>query len=204
MVGIGVVDDLKGLSAPVKLAGQILAATTMTLGGVQVLFFWPAGLRPARRGRHQPRPRARGAVHRPAGDRLRQRRQPGRRPRRPGRRPGRHRRHGLLRLQLPHRRHRPDRPGLAGPAVQRPALRRLHRVPAPQLQPGPHLHGRHRLHAARHPGRRHHHRHRPHHPAPGRRPVRPADPGGHPAGPGPPVPRHLPGRRPPHALAPAS
>ena len=40
MVGIGVVDDLKGLSAPVKLAGQILAATTMTLGGVQVLFFW--------------------------------------------------------------------------------------------------------------------------------------------------------------------
>ena len=40
MVGIGIVDDLKGLSAPVKLAGQILAATTMTLGGVQVLFFW--------------------------------------------------------------------------------------------------------------------------------------------------------------------
>jgi UDP-GlcNAc:undecaprenyl-phosphate/decaprenyl-phosphate GlcNAc-1-phosphate transferase len=40
MVGIGIVDDLKGLSAPVKLAGQILAATTMTFGGVQVLFFW--------------------------------------------------------------------------------------------------------------------------------------------------------------------
>jgi UDP-GlcNAc:undecaprenyl-phosphate GlcNAc-1-phosphate transferase len=46
MVGIGIVDDLKGLSAPVKLAGQILAATTMTLGGVQVLFFWLPGLGP--------------------------------------------------------------------------------------------------------------------------------------------------------------
>src|SRR5215208_4654491 len=34
MVGIGIVDDLKGLSAPVKLAGQIVAATTMTFGGV--------------------------------------------------------------------------------------------------------------------------------------------------------------------------
>jgi UDP-GlcNAc:undecaprenyl-phosphate GlcNAc-1-phosphate transferase len=46
MVGIGIVDDLKGLSAPVKLAGQILAATTMTLGGVQVLFFWLPGFGP--------------------------------------------------------------------------------------------------------------------------------------------------------------
>ena len=55
MVGIGIVDDLKGLSAPVKLAGQILAATTMTLGGVQVLFFWLPGFGP-RRGRAQPRP----------------------------------------------------------------------------------------------------------------------------------------------------
>src|SRR5919197_356152 len=40
MVGLGIIDDLKGLSAPAKLAGQILAASVMTLAGVQVLFFW--------------------------------------------------------------------------------------------------------------------------------------------------------------------
>jgi UDP-GlcNAc:undecaprenyl-phosphate/decaprenyl-phosphate GlcNAc-1-phosphate transferase len=50
MVGIGIVDDLKGLSAPVKLAGQILAATTMTLGGVQVLFFWLPAFGPLNEG----------------------------------------------------------------------------------------------------------------------------------------------------------
>jgi UDP-GlcNAc:undecaprenyl-phosphate GlcNAc-1-phosphate transferase len=40
MVAIGIVDDLKGLSAPAKLAGQIFAASVMTLAGVQVLYFW--------------------------------------------------------------------------------------------------------------------------------------------------------------------
>src|SRR4030095_6033358 len=50
MVGIGIVDDLKGLSAPVKLAGQILAATTMTFGGVQVLFFWLPSFGPLNEG----------------------------------------------------------------------------------------------------------------------------------------------------------
>src|SRR5215212_7191759 len=50
MVGIGIVDDLKGLSAPVKLAGQIVAATTMTFGGVQVLFFWLPGFGPFEEG----------------------------------------------------------------------------------------------------------------------------------------------------------
>ncbi len=40
MTGIGIVDDLKELSAPVKLAGQIFAASIMTLAGVQVLYFW--------------------------------------------------------------------------------------------------------------------------------------------------------------------
>ena len=50
MVGIGIVDDLKGLSAPVKLAGQILAATTMTFGGVQVLFFWLPAFGPLHEG----------------------------------------------------------------------------------------------------------------------------------------------------------
>jgi UDP-GlcNAc:undecaprenyl-phosphate/decaprenyl-phosphate GlcNAc-1-phosphate transferase len=50
MVGIGIADDLKGLSAPVKLAGQILAATTMTLAGVQVLFFWLPSVGPLDEG----------------------------------------------------------------------------------------------------------------------------------------------------------
>ena len=40
MVGVGIIDDLRGLSAPAKLAGQVLAASVMTLAGVQVLFFW--------------------------------------------------------------------------------------------------------------------------------------------------------------------
>ena len=40
MVLIGIVDDLMGLTAPVKLAGQIFAATAMTLTGVQFLSFW--------------------------------------------------------------------------------------------------------------------------------------------------------------------
>jgi UDP-GlcNAc:undecaprenyl-phosphate GlcNAc-1-phosphate transferase len=48
--GIAIVDDLKGLSAPVKLAGQIVAATTMTFGGVQVLFFWLPGFGPFEEG----------------------------------------------------------------------------------------------------------------------------------------------------------
>ena len=40
MTAIGIIDDLKGLTAPAKLAGQIFAASIMTLAGVQVLYFW--------------------------------------------------------------------------------------------------------------------------------------------------------------------
>ncbi len=40
MTGIGVIDDVKGLTAPAKLAAQIFAASVMTLAGVQVLYFW--------------------------------------------------------------------------------------------------------------------------------------------------------------------
>jgi len=50
MVSIGIVDDLKGLTAPAKLAGQILAASTMTLAGVQVLFFWLPSIGPIHEG----------------------------------------------------------------------------------------------------------------------------------------------------------
>src|ERR671923_90572 len=50
MVGIGIIDDLKGLTAPAKLAGQILAASVMTLAGVQVLFFWLPSIGPLREG----------------------------------------------------------------------------------------------------------------------------------------------------------
>lgn len=39
--GVGVLDDLRTLSAPAKLAGQILAAGLLILyGGVELLFFW--------------------------------------------------------------------------------------------------------------------------------------------------------------------
>lgn len=44
LVALGVLDDIVRLSAPLKLAGQILAAGTMTLMGVQVLFFWLPGI----------------------------------------------------------------------------------------------------------------------------------------------------------------
>ena len=37
---VGVVDDLKTLSAPAKVAGQILAAGLLVLNGVELIFFW--------------------------------------------------------------------------------------------------------------------------------------------------------------------
>jgi UDP-GlcNAc:undecaprenyl-phosphate GlcNAc-1-phosphate transferase len=40
---IGVVDDVRSLSAPAKLAGQILAAGILILNGVELLFFWFPG-----------------------------------------------------------------------------------------------------------------------------------------------------------------
>src|SRR6266511_3665596 len=40
MTAIGIVDDVKGLTAPAKLAAQIFAASIMTLAGVQILYFW--------------------------------------------------------------------------------------------------------------------------------------------------------------------
>jgi UDP-GlcNAc:undecaprenyl-phosphate GlcNAc-1-phosphate transferase len=43
MVVIGIVDDVLGLTAPAKLAGQIFAATVMTVTGVQFLWFWLPG-----------------------------------------------------------------------------------------------------------------------------------------------------------------
>src|SRR6476660_3333320 len=40
ITGVGLVDDLKNLSAPAKVAGQVLAAGLLVLNGVQLLFFW--------------------------------------------------------------------------------------------------------------------------------------------------------------------
>jgi UDP-GlcNAc:undecaprenyl-phosphate GlcNAc-1-phosphate transferase len=40
---IGLVDDVRTLSAPAKLAGQILAAGILVLNGVELLFFWFPG-----------------------------------------------------------------------------------------------------------------------------------------------------------------
>ena len=41
---VGVYDDLRGLSAPAKVAGQVLATSLLILAGVQLLFFWWPGL----------------------------------------------------------------------------------------------------------------------------------------------------------------
>jgi UDP-GlcNAc:undecaprenyl-phosphate GlcNAc-1-phosphate transferase len=43
VVAIGMVDDLRGTSAPVKLSGQILAAGLLVLFGVQLVYFWFPG-----------------------------------------------------------------------------------------------------------------------------------------------------------------
>jgi UDP-GlcNAc:undecaprenyl-phosphate GlcNAc-1-phosphate transferase len=40
ITGLGVVDDVRALSAPAKAAGQILAAGILILNGVSLLFFW--------------------------------------------------------------------------------------------------------------------------------------------------------------------
>src|SRR5207245_9043349 len=38
------IDDIRGRSAPAKLAGQLLAAGVLVLGGVQIFYFWLAGV----------------------------------------------------------------------------------------------------------------------------------------------------------------
>jgi UDP-GlcNAc:undecaprenyl-phosphate/decaprenyl-phosphate GlcNAc-1-phosphate transferase len=40
ITAVGLVDDLRTLSPPAKVAGQILAAGVLVLNGVQLLFFW--------------------------------------------------------------------------------------------------------------------------------------------------------------------
>ena len=40
VTGLGLLDDLRALSAPAKAAGQILAAGVLILTGVELLFFW--------------------------------------------------------------------------------------------------------------------------------------------------------------------
>ena len=40
ITAVGLVDDLRSLSAPAKIAGQVLAAGLLVLNGVELLFFW--------------------------------------------------------------------------------------------------------------------------------------------------------------------
>jgi UDP-GlcNAc:undecaprenyl-phosphate/decaprenyl-phosphate GlcNAc-1-phosphate transferase len=42
--GLGVVDDVRGMKAPTKLAGQILASGALVLGGVSLFYFWMPGV----------------------------------------------------------------------------------------------------------------------------------------------------------------
>jgi UDP-GlcNAc:undecaprenyl-phosphate GlcNAc-1-phosphate transferase len=43
VAAVGVVDDIRALSAPAKVAGQVLAAGLLVLNGVTLLFFWFPG-----------------------------------------------------------------------------------------------------------------------------------------------------------------
>ena len=87
MFAVGLIDDVRDMSAPAKMAGQVLAASILYFSGVTMyelkiplagFFVLTPGHRPAHHG---------GLGHRPD-----QRRQPDRRPGRPGRRRGGHRR----------------------------------------------------------------------------------------------------------------
>jgi UDP-GlcNAc:undecaprenyl-phosphate GlcNAc-1-phosphate transferase len=44
IVALGVYDDVRGMAAPAKVAGQILASGLLILFGVQLLYFWLPGL----------------------------------------------------------------------------------------------------------------------------------------------------------------
>lgn len=44
ILALGVFDDLRGLAAPAKIAGQVLAGSVLVLFGVQLLYFWFPGL----------------------------------------------------------------------------------------------------------------------------------------------------------------
>ena len=44
IVGLGSYDDMRGLTVPAKVAGQVLAAGLLILAGVQLLYFWIPGL----------------------------------------------------------------------------------------------------------------------------------------------------------------
>jgi len=44
IVVLGSYDDLRGLSVPAKIAGQVLAAGLLILSGVQLVYFWVPGL----------------------------------------------------------------------------------------------------------------------------------------------------------------
>lgn len=44
LIIVGVIDDIRGMSAPTKLAGQLLSAGVLVLGGVQIFYFWLPGV----------------------------------------------------------------------------------------------------------------------------------------------------------------
>jgi UDP-GlcNAc:undecaprenyl-phosphate GlcNAc-1-phosphate transferase len=44
LVIVGAVDDIRGMRATTKLAGQLLAAGVLILGGVQIFYFWLPGV----------------------------------------------------------------------------------------------------------------------------------------------------------------
>ena len=133
---VGLIDDFRDMSAPAKMAGQVLAATVLYFLGVTWFQFkLPLA------GTVQLSSEWLAPADGDLGHRHHQRHQPHRRPRRPGRRGGGHRLGGARRLRPP-----PPAPGEPAPERHRAAgrrhhLRHLRGIPAPQLPPGPHLHG---------------------------------------------------------------
>ena len=128
---VGVVDDLFELDALTKLGGQVLAAGFLVLNGVQ------SPLPAARRRPVRPRPGPGRPAHRVHRGRDGERGELRRRARRARGRGGRDRRGRVLRLLLPARRRQQRVARLDRCPAQRHARRRLRRLPAAQLLPGP-------------------------------------------------------------------
>ena len=147
IVVVGVIDDLREVSAPAKIAGIVLAGSVLVISGVSILVFRvpvPRRVRARRADLVVPAHRCCGSSGMANAINLID---------------------GLDGLAGGHRRHRRGRvlplrdassatracspPGNIGAAHRRDHPRRLPRLPAPQLPPGADLHGRRRRAAAR-------------------------------------------------------
>ncbi len=139
MFAVGLIDDVRDMSAPAKMAGQVLAASILYFFGVTMY-----ELKIPLAGFYLLTPGIIPLITAIWVIALDQRGQPDRRARRAGRRRRRDRQRHARHLRHPSDGARPDPVRQRRPARRRHRVRHLSRLPALQLQPGAHLHGRRR------------------------------------------------------------